>query len=181
MCSCLVANCRDSGALGRDSARSTTGAVANSCHIKLDPPLCQCSDGRVGGDRATAIHQRTFGLPADAEYCRSFCSIERIWSLWRVTDQMFLIGIRSGRCSSKSSPTSSGLAFESMTAVMCRGGLADGLRIHRRRGSDGMEDEAGVSLSFEGLCFNLGANSIPATAASEREAGQRRHGHTLRA
>jgi ABC-type nitrate/sulfonate/bicarbonate transport system substrate-binding protein len=32
-----------------------------------------------------------------------------------------------------------------------------------------------------GLCFNLGANFIPATGASEREAGQRKRDHTWRA
>ena len=40
---------------------------------------------------------------------------------------------------------------------------------------------ASVVLLLRGLCFNLSANFIPATGASEREAGQRRRGHTWRA
>ncbi len=38
-----------------------------------------------------------------------------------------------------------------------------------------------VALSLGGLCFNLGADFTPAMAASGREAGRRRRGHTWRA
>jgi hypothetical protein len=40
---------------------------------------------------------------------------------------------------------------------------------------------ATATKRFDRLCFNLGADFIPATGASEREAGQRQRDHTWRA